>query len=293
MIETGRIYVARPDHHLLIDDSRIRVTRGPKENRFRPAVDPLFRSAAYTFGPRVIGVITSGALDDGTSGLWEVKRRGGTAIVQDPSEAEIGSMPENAIREVSVDHVVPGREIAALISRLSQEEAVEPGEVFMQDETENQKTQDEIRIAAEDNALQTSIFRGGELTPFTCPECSGVLAKLRDGDRVRFRCHTGHAFTSDSLLSSLTENIEESLWSAIRGVDESIMLLNHIGDHFAEANQGNLAAKFFQKAKEAQNRNELIRHAVLDHELLTTESIEREPLQPNEAEKNAVAGGDQ
>ena len=117
----------------------------------------------------------------------------------------------------------------------------------------------------------------GSLTPFTCPECSGVLSRLKDGERPRFRCHTGHAYSADTLLTSLTENIEESLWSAIRGVDESIMFLNHLGDHYAELNEGQLAAKFFQKAKEAWAVNDLLRQAVIDHELLSKDGIEREP----------------
>ncbi|MBV9215893.1 MAG: chemotaxis protein CheB, partial [Acidobacteria bacterium] len=271
-IENGRIYVAKADHHLVIDGDRLRVSRGPKENRFRPAIDPLFRSAAYSYGKRVIGVILSGALDDGTSGLWEVKRRRGIAIVQDPRDAEIASMPESAMLAADPDHVVPADEIARLLVRLSQQDAGSE-EVRM---AHDDRTKQEIKIAAEDNAFRSGVFQSSELTPFTCPECSGVLAKLVDGDRVRFRCHTGHAFSADSLLAALTENIEESLWSAVRGMDESIMLLNHLGDHFAEVNSGSLAAKFFQKAKEAAVRNERIRHVVLDHELLTTGDVERE-----------------
>ena len=293
-ITPGTIYVARPDHHLLIDGPIIRVARGPKENRFRPAVDPLFRSAAYSFGPRVIGVITSGALDDGTSGMWEIKQRGGLAIAQDPTDAEIPSMPESAIREVKVDHIVPTGDIARFITRLSQEEVDERTEVFMQDANENKKTENEIGIAAEADMARLKVFQQGELTPFTCPECSGVMARLRDGDRIRFRCHTGHAFSADSLLTSLTENIEESLWNAVRGVDESIMLLNHLGDHFAEENNGRLAAQFFQKAAEAAKRNERIRKVVLDHELLSTDSVEHqaETFPPNASDADRAAARD-
>jgi two-component system chemotaxis response regulator CheB len=288
-IRTGKIYVARPDHHLLIEDSRVLITRGPKENRFRPAIDPLFRSAAFNFGTRVIGVITSGALDDGTSGLWEIKNRGGVAIAQDPNEAEIASMPENAIRSTSVDHIVSSREIAPLIVRLSQQEAGEY-EVSMQDKDRNQQMREEIQIAAEDNALRKGVFQRGELTPYTCPECSGVLARLREGDRIRFRCHTGHAFSADALLAALTEKIEESLWNAIRGVDESIMLLNHLGDHFAEVNNGRLAAQFFKKANEASSRNDRIRQVVFDHELLTTDGLEQESEELAPSASNGESG---
>ena len=159
-IEPGRIYVARPDHHLLIDDSHIRVARGPKENKFRPAVDPLFRSAAYNFGPRVIGVVTSGALDDGTSGLWTIKHRGGIAVAQDPNDAEVGSMPENAIREVNVDHVVPVAEIPELLTRLSQEDVPKIVEAVMQNDAENKRTLLEIKIAAEETRWNSGSWIG-------------------------------------------------------------------------------------------------------------------------------------
>ena len=274
-IEHGRIYVARPDHHLLVERDRVRVTRGPKENRFRPAVDPLFRSAAYAYGPRVIGVITSGALDDGTSGLWEVKNRGGLAVVQDPHEAEVPSMPQNAIAEVKVDHIVTAAKIADCLVELSQQD-VDEHEGYMSENGHDEQTREEIKIAAEDSAFQQGVFQRGELTPYTCPECSGVLARLRDGDRIRFRCHTGHAYSVDALLASLTENIEDSLWKAVRGVDESIMLLNHLGDHFAGVNNSPVAAQFFKKAQEAQARNDRIRTVILDHEQLTTDGIEQE-----------------
>jgi two-component system chemotaxis response regulator CheB len=266
-IEPGNIYVAPPDRHLLIEDRRIRVTRGPKENRFRPAIDPLFRSAAFYFGPNVIGIVLSGALDDGTSGLWTVKHRGGTAM---------RSMPENAIREVDVDHVVPVAEMPALLTKLMEQKRTQaPARI----EEENGKLADqleaEIKIASEDNALE-DVMRLGTLTPYTCPECHGVLSTLKDGALLRFRCHTGHAFTADALLSSLTHNLEESIWTAIRGVDESIIFLNHMGDHYAEENRPKLAALFFKKANEAQHRNELLRNAVLEHDQMSTSSLQQE-----------------
>src|SRR5688572_1397980 len=145
-IEPSRIYVAPPDHHLVIENSHVRVTKGPKENRFRPAVDPLFRSAAYSYGSRVIGVILSGALDDGTSGLWTIKYRGGVAVVQDPADAEIPSMPRNALREVEVDYIVPISEMAELLVRLSQEQVEENSEAVIMEENDKQ-TEFEIRTA--------------------------------------------------------------------------------------------------------------------------------------------------
>jgi two-component system chemotaxis response regulator CheB len=268
-IKPNRIYVAPPDHHLLIEEGRVRVTRGPKENRFRPAVDPLFRSAAYTYGNRVIGVVLSGALDDGTAGLWTIKHYGGMAVVQDPHDAEVSSMPENAIREVAVDYTAPVREIAPLLAGMSQQEVVVNKDAMKNDE----KTKSEVRIAEEDSANEMSFMQYGELSPFTCPECHGVLSTIKDGNRTRYRCHTGHAYSADSLLASITEKIEDSLYSAIRGVEESVMLLNHMGDHFAESNHPKLAALYFKKAKDAESRAQLVRQAVLSHEQLNKDSM--------------------
>ena len=278
----GRIYVAPPDHHLLVDSDRVRVTRGPKENRFRPAVDPLFRSAAYHFGARVTGVILSGALDDGTSGLWAIKQRGGIAIAQHPLDAEVPSMPQNAIREVDVDHIVRVAEIPDLLVRLASEQVDLSAEAVMEvDENENIKTETEIAIAVEENALERGVMNMGDLTPFTCPDCHGVLTALLDGKRKRFRCHTGHAFSSDALLAALTEGIEDSIWNAIRGVDESIIMLNHMGDHFAEVNEPKLAAVYFKKAQNASQRKELLSQAVMSHEQLNKEQLRYEAEQTN------------
>ena len=269
-IEPNRIYIAPPDRHLLVESGRVRVTRGPKENRFRPAVDPLFRSAAYAYNNRVIGVVLSGALDDGTAGLWTVKHRGGLAVVQDPMDAEVPSMPENAMREVAIDYSVPIAEMARLLVRLSSEEIKETSEAVMEND---KKTAIEIRIAAADNAFEMGVMNLGEPSPFTCPDCHGVLLVLKDGEMKRFRCHTGHAFSADTLLATVTENIEDSLYSAIRGVEESIMLLNHMGDHFAETNSKKLAALYFQKAQEAESRAQFVRQAVLSHEQLSRDSL--------------------
>jgi two-component system, chemotaxis family, protein-glutamate methylesterase/glutaminase len=271
-IKPNRIYVARPDHHLLVEDSHVRVTKGPKENRFRPAVDPLFRSAAYAHGRRVIGVILSGALDDGTSGLWMIKRRGGAAVVQDPADAEFPSMPGNALREVEVDYKVPISEMADLLVRLTQEQVAESSKGFME---EDKLTEFEIRTAAEDKATM-AIKDFGAPTPFTCPECHGVLFRLKDGNLPRFRCHTGHAFSSDSLLSTVTESIEDSLWNALRCIEESVMLLNQLGEHFVTNGQANLGAIYFKKALEAEQRGNIVRDAVMRNERLSNDSLQEQ-----------------
>lgn len=279
-IKNNHIYVAPPDKHLLLEKGVVRVTRGPKENRFRPAVDPLFRSAAESYGPRVIGLILSGALDDGTAGLWTIKSRGGIAIVQEPAEALVPSMPESALAAVAVDYRVSIAEMAPLLVKLTAETVETTNEMTME---EQRKTEIETRIAAQHPALRQGVLSLGKLTPYTCPDCHGVLLAITDGDIIRYRCHTGHAHSADSLLATITEQIEDTLWSAIRGVEESILLLNNLGDHYAEKNQPKLAGMYFQKAREAENRAELVRQTVFTHEQLTTASISTQAEQVPEA----------
>jgi len=214
-------------------------------------------------------VVLSGALDDGTSGLWTVKHHGGIAIIQDPKDAEVPSMPENAAREVDVDYSVPVSEMGPLLTRLVSEEIETSGAVMEEDK----QLETEVKIAAEDNAFESNIMQFGELSPYACPDCHGVMSKLMDGKRPRFRCHTGHAYSADSLLATVTESIEESLWNSIRGIEESIMLLNHLGEHFSQDDKTTLAMLYFQKAREAQERADIIRQAVFKHEQLSTDQI--------------------
>ncbi len=273
-IKANQIYVAPPDYHLVVEKDFIRITHGPKENRFRPAVDPLFRSAAYSYGSRVIGVVLSGALDDGSAGLWAVKDRGGIAIVQDPEDAEVSSMPQNALRAVkNADYVVPISQMAELLTRLVQEEVPGPA---AKDVSADEQMLTEINIAMEEETLDKEIWKFGELSPYTCPDCHGVLTALKEGGHIRFRCHTGHAFSTDTLLSAISQSIEESLWSAVRTIHESVIFLNHMGDHFAENNEPKIAALYFKKAEDARCRSELVRNTVLNHELLSVDKIQEE-----------------
>jgi two-component system chemotaxis response regulator CheB len=272
-IEQGKIYVAPNDHHMLLEKDYIRVARGPKENRFRPAIDPLFRSAAYVYGTRVIGVVLTGALDDGTAGLWTIKLRGGTTIVQEPTEALIRSMPLNALENVAVDHKLPVAEIGELIGRLVREEAPAPVQMAAD---EDEKTAREVRIAKERDALEENAYQFGELSPFTCPECHGVLATLREGRVMRFRCHTGHAFSAGTLLTANAEDAQARLWDAVRAGDETVFLLNRLGEEFAKAGNTAAAEQCFDKARAAHERMAPVRDAAIDVEELSVEKL-REP----------------
>lgn len=257
-IQPGTIYVARPDYHLVIEPGRVRSTKGPRENRFRPAVDPLFRSAAQTYGPRVIGVVLTGGLDDGTAGLWAVKHLGGTAVVQDPADAFAPSMPKSAMQHVTVDHCVPLVEIAPLLVRLSREAVPEEGAIEMP-----KSIRIEVDIAKEDRALDAGVLELGAPSNYACPECHGVLLELKEGSGVRFRCHTGHAYSPASLIADLDEKVEEALWTAIRAVDESALLMQRLARHAEERHDAGTAETLQRSADRAKQRGELVREAAL------------------------------
>ena len=266
VVEAGVIYVARPDHHLLLEGNRVLVTRGPKENRFRPSIDALFRSAAYTYGSRVIGVVLTGYLDDGTSGLWSVQRMGGIAVVQDPHDAEQPSMPTNALEFVAADYVLPLAQLGALLVRLTQERA--PAKTRLP-AAELDLLQVELTIAKQGGGFELGIIDKGKLTPFTCPDCHGALTQLIEGKLIRYRCHTGHAYTVSALLSEVTESVESMLYQAMRGLEETKMLLHNIGMHFTETLQTRVAELFFRKADQTGQQARMVHESILKHESLS------------------------
>ncbi|MEW5929532.1 MAG: chemotaxis protein CheB [Gemmatimonadota bacterium] len=268
-IERGRVYVAPPDCHLLLERDRVRLSRGPKENLSRPSIDPLFRSAAYVFGARVVGVVLTGRLDDGTAGLWAVKRRGGAALVQDPEDATYPSMPRSAIRYVEVDTVAPAAALGPVLARL----AGEPPPPERGGEA-SRELEVETRIARDDNALGAGVLDLGPFTPFTCPECHGVLVSLGEGGVPRFRCHTGHAYSLDSLLAAVSVSMEDTLWTALRAIEEGILLLEHVAGHVRDTARDDTAADAFeQRAREAERSAAAIRKAVMRHRTLSRDVV--------------------
>jgi two-component system, chemotaxis family, protein-glutamate methylesterase/glutaminase len=276
-IETGRIYVAPPDHHLLVEHGYVAVKKGPKENRFRPSIDALFRSAAYNYGPRVIGVVLSGGLDDGTSGLWSIKRLGGKTIVQHPADAQFESMVENALSQVEVDYTLPAREIGPLLSRLLAEPPIEA----VKDEPDLRKRlKIELAIAVEGGAFQKGVMEIGELTPFTCPECHGVLVKLTEEARTRYRCHTGHAYTDSALLDGVMESTGDMLWQVMRGFEEAVMVVEHMAEHLRVAGDVDRAAVYAERARELEARSRLFHELVLQHRRLSGENLEETSIPP-------------
>jgi two-component system chemotaxis response regulator CheB len=268
-IEDGKIYVATNDHHLLLEEGKVVVKRGPKENRFRPSIDALFRSAAYVYGPRVIGIILSGFLDDGVSGLWAIQQSGGVTIIQTPEEAEHPQLPENVLEYLEPDHQMSASDMGPLLAGMIKEAAAEKHKLS-KEELNLLKT--EVIIATRDNAFEMGIMNMGELTPFTCPECHGALVRLVEGNIIRFRCHTGHAYTASSLLASVSESVEETLWQSMRAMEEMTMLLNTVAEHFGDRGNKQAAKLYKGKAEESSERARIIHDSIFKQEQLSEDT---------------------
>ncbi|MCB2379576.1 chemotaxis protein CheB [Hymenobacter sp. BT635] len=215
------LYLASPDRHLLVKEGQVLVTKGPHENHYRPAADALFRSAAAYYGPNVIGVVLTGMLHDGTAGLELVKRAGGQTVVQDPAEAEFPSMPESALSNVPIDYVVPLREMGFLLNRLARMPVGSVSNI-----PEDIKM--EAAIAERIVGSIEEVSQLGRTVPMTCPDCGGSLWEMKHGKLLRYRCHTGHAFSADALLQRSQHGLEESLWVALRMMEERKNLLTNM-----------------------------------------------------------------
>ena len=253
-LDPGRIYVPPPDYHLIVEPDRLRISNGPTENRFRPAIDPLFRSAAQVYGPAAIGVILTGSLDDGTAGLWAIRRLGGVAVVQDPSDAQFSSMPQSALANVGADHCVLLPQIASLLVALTTAPArvKEGGPVPDHIDVE-------VKIAKGQHPLDAGLEQIADPSPYACPECHGVLLQLTQEGNVRFRCHTGHAYSIESLLAAIAQGIKEALWNSIRSLEEGGLLLRNMAEDLDEAVHSGDIARITQAAQEMRQHSDTIR----------------------------------
>jgi two-component system chemotaxis response regulator CheB len=259
----GTIYVAPPDHHLLIEDGHIGVKKGPKENRFRPSIDALFRSAAYTFGAGAIGVVLSGELDDGTSGLWTIKRLGGISIVQQPEDAMFASMPRSALSQVEVDYSVRAADIGPLLTMLVRQPiketpSLEAGLLG--------RLEAELDIASGDYALDKGFTHIGKLSPLTCPQCHGSLVAMEEGSNVRFRCHTGHAYSATTLSSAMLEQMNDTVQESLRALEENAMLFEMMAHQFEKAGRPGPAKALFRRALVAREQSRALHELVIEQE---------------------------
>lgn len=225
-LERGHFYIAPPDHHLFVQGGLVRLSKGPKENRSRPAIDPLFRSAAIAYGPRVIGVVLTGMLDDGTAGLAAIKERGGVTIVQDPDDAPYPGMPTSALRHVAPDHVAPLAALAPLLVRVARKPrpAASAGSVSPRDAIETKLLQMELLELEAMNKI-------GNPAGLSCPECHGPMWAMNDNSVRRYRCHVGHAYTAESMLDGQHDAEESLMWQLLRMMKERASLLWEMRSH--------------------------------------------------------------
>jgi two-component system chemotaxis response regulator CheB len=257
-VQPGRIYVAPPDQHMLLDGhGRLMLRRGPYENRTRPAVDVLFRSAAAAAGSRCIGVVLSGLLDDGTAGLIAIKRCGGLSVVQDPADATWPDMPRNALIGDSVDHSAAAADLPALLSRLAREPAGPTLPVPPELLTEIYISTREVPEMGEDAPIV------GRPSPLSCPDCGGVLNELRDGKVIRFRCQIGHAYASETLAAAQRDVLQEALASALRAHRERLVLFRRMHENAVERGHSHAAERWERAAREAERAAEVISAALV------------------------------
>ncbi|TSD89986.1 chemotaxis protein CheB [Mycobacterium sp. KBS0706] len=253
----GRIHIAPPDHHLLLQEDTLRLNRGAWENSSRPSIDTLFRSIAVCCGPRSIGVVLTGYLDDGSAGLRALKRCGAVTVVQDPADAEYPDMPRNALAMTEVDHVAALDAMPGLLARLVADAAGRPVPV-------PPDVQLEANIMAKDDIDNADLLdQLGERSMFTCPDCGGVLWELNDGDTLRHRCHIGHAYSAASLGHAMSGEVTKAMETALRTLEERSRMLRRLGEQAARQRHAETARLWSERAKIFAHQAEAIRSTLL------------------------------
>ncbi|MEG9526981.1 MAG: chemotaxis protein CheB [Hyphomicrobiales bacterium] len=255
-IAPGNIYLGVPDYHLILADGRIRLGRGPRENMARPSIDPLFRSAAVSYGPRVIGVLLSGLLNDGTAGLDAIKRCGGLALVQDPTDAIADEMPRSALSALEVDLTLSATRIGDVLADLVRDPAGPPRPV-------PPELRLEVDIAAGARVDSDVIGRLGSPAALSCPQCGGVLSTMKDGKPLRFRCQVGHGYTAELVAKEQENSVDEAMRVALRIIEERAELVRRMAADGREAGRRALAEMYDERAAEYRAYAETIRKAVL------------------------------
>jgi two-component system chemotaxis response regulator CheB len=254
-VEKGRVYTAVPDRHLLLVDGIMRLGEGPRENMTRPAIDPLFRSAALAYGPRVVGVILSGLLNDGASGLSAIKQCGGTAVVQHPLDAHADEMPLAALEAVQADDVAPADQIGRLLAALAKNDAGQatkcPDNLLL-----------EVEIAAGARLGSAALRKIADPSPLSCPDCHGVLSEVRDGHPLRFRCQIGHAYTAE-VLAAHTEEVNDAMRVALRIMEERVTLVTRMAEDARAAGREAVAELYEARAAEYTRYANVLRDAAV------------------------------
>jgi two-component system, chemotaxis family, protein-glutamate methylesterase/glutaminase len=249
--DRGHIYVAPPDRHLLLVGQEVRLTGGPRENGHRPAIDPLFRSAARTFGPRVIAVVLSGTLDDGAAGSRMVRDRGGVVIVQEPDDALYPDMPRNTLDVAGADAVLPAAEIAEKICELL--------DTPLPEDAQDVEEPEELEA---NELMEAQLAVNGTPTELACPDCGGALWEREDGDLVRFGCRVGHVYSPESLVAEHGKALEQALWAALRGLEERADLYRRMARRSQMAGRASIERRFHNRSESAERHATAIREAI-------------------------------
>jgi two-component system chemotaxis response regulator CheB len=252
-IEKGCIYVAVPDRHLLVIDGTVRLGDGPRENMTRPAIDPLFRSAALSYGSRAVGVVLSGLLNDGASGLWAIKSVGGTAVVQNPLDAQADQMPLAALEVVAADAVAPADRLAGLLAEIATQDAgktkAPPPALPL-----------EVRIAGGARLGSEALRQIADPSPITCPDCQGVLSEVRGEEPLRYRCQTGHAQTAE-VLAGRSEQVDQAMRIALRVMEERLSLVVRMAEDARRTGRDAVADLYQSRAEEYGHYASVLRDA--------------------------------
>ena len=254
----GEILVAPPDRHLVVADGGVTLTRGPKENGHRPAVDVLFRSAARARGPHVLAVVLSGALDDGAAGVTAVSARGGHVAVQDFDEALYASMPRAAAAAVAAADRMPVAELGARVQEWARSLPAPSPEL----DPRGTQMDQEVDMAELDPSAMHDLTRPGEPSGFGCPDCAGALFQIEEGSMVRYRCRVGHAWSSASLLARQSVDLEGALWMALRSLEEKAALTDDLAHRAGGEGHAQTASRFQESARDALHAAELVRKLI-------------------------------
>ncbi|MFI6044174.1 chemotaxis protein CheB [Nocardia sp. NPDC051321] len=269
-LTAGVVYVAVPDHHLLVSNERILLSHGPTENGRRPGINQLFRSAAITWGPRTIGVVLSGSLDDGTAGLSLIKAHGGLAVVQDPEEAVYRSMPDSALAHVPVDFTLPARKIGAVLA-----ESITTRVALPAPARPSSLARLEAEIDAGEQQNSADVTHLTHPVGFSCPDCGGPLYALPD--EARYRCRVGHGWTGEALLVEQIVQTEKALWTAVRVLEEKQQLVERMRSDALRRGQRRPADRFAEQSIEHEHAAAVLRRLLTHRNDGPGSSQETEP----------------
>lgn len=255
-LRDGTIYIAPPDRHLLIDEGRLRLGYGPRENNVRPAIDPMLRSAAMCCGGRMVGVVMTGTLGDGASGLWSVAECGGVTVVQDPNDAAFPEMPQASLDRVRPDHIAPLKQMPRLLDDLARQPAGDPRPI-------PELLRYEVEVARTGRASMEQIDRVGRRSVLTCPDCHGAMWEIDEGDLLRYRCHIGHAYTAELMSIALDESLRRALATALRTLEERVALARKLELDARQRQQMLVAGDWERRGNEYRREMTAVRDAIV------------------------------